>query len=161
MKKKLFVLSILSLIFVVLMFAFMFIPMAEKSNTYDIEGAFSIFNFATYSFFAFTGLNAGAHLYPVVALVFAVFIVIHAIKNIKMSKSEEELKGTRYSVKCLWILFIVALYGWVGAFIDLGTGVGDMVGMTKALVFYLVPVIAIMIVNGKLKKLEIKKEETK
>ncbi len=159
MKKKLFVLSILSLVFVALMFILMFIPMGSSSTT-DNE-TYSIFGAATFNFLAFSFLNAGLRLYPIVALVFAIFIVIRSIKNFKISKSEEEPTQTKYSIKCLWILFIIAFYGWVAAFLDLGQGEGDMVGIIKATIFFLVPVIAIMVVNGKLKKLEIKKEEVK
>lgn len=159
MKKKLFVLSILSLVFTALMFILMFIPISP-SRTTDIK-VFSIFNIAIYNFLAFIPLKLGANFYPIAALIFAVFIVMRSIKNIKIAKSEEEPTETKYSIKCLWILFILAFYGWIFAFADLGNGEGDFPGITRALIFYLVPVIAIMVVNGRLKKLEIKKEETK
>ena len=159
MKKKLFVLSVLSLVLVVVMFALMFIPMTNGDAGFDGIKSFTIFNVIKFAFVAPSFFSFG-FAYPIIALIFAVFIVMRAIKNIILSKKEDETDGKKFSVRCLWILLVVAFYGWLNAFLVLGKGEGDMPGIIKAAIFYFIPVIALMVVNGRLKKLTTKKVET-
>ena len=162
MKKKLFILSVLSLVFVGIMFAVMFIPITTEDVNFDglFNGVFNIFNLIPYAFNGISFFSLG-FAYPIIALLFVIFVVIRAIKNIKLSKSEEEIAGKKLSVKNFGVIILFTLYGWFDAFLCVGYDDGDILGIVNTILFYFVPVIALMVINSKLKKLTIDKVEEK
>lgn len=166
MKKKLFVLSVISLVFVALMFVVWFIPLTDK-DLFDLP--FSLFGFLVVTIEAPLEIILSSFvtilIYDILNVVFGVLIVIHCIKNIKFAKSNDEVvEGKKFATKAVGVMVVFAVLGWIAAFLVLGQGKGDVPGIIKALIVFLVPSITLTVLNGQLKKLQpktVKKEVNK
>lgn len=150
MKKNLFKFTILSFIFLGIMILLMFIPLGDYG---DFDNISVIYLSQTHVRALLPKvLNLGVLLYPIGVAVFTILIVLKGVKNIILSKNENDVLNYNANTKFLWILLILAIWGWINSFLLFGQGDGNFVAIGMATLAYLVPVIALMIVNKKLKK---------
>ena len=164
MKKKLLTLSITSLVFIAFAVVMLFVPF-----TFEDKGEMQSF-FATMYFLDAEEIadiieevvTLPLLIYPIAVVVTAIFVVKTAIKNIKFAKNEGVALPKKVSTNLIFLL-IVGILAWalsIVFFIDENQVLGAFV---YAPFVYVIPTIALMIVNGEMKTVRgaIKKEMKK
>ncbi|MGN1040108.1 MAG: hypothetical protein ACI4QL_01620 [Candidatus Fimimonas sp.] len=153
--KKLSKLSITLIILSAITLVLLFVPMRVTVYPDNNSVAESAFTWLTYiiSIQYVAWWQLPTVVYPIVAALFAVIIVIKSIRNIKLAKTENPVLPKVAHTRCLFILLIFAIWGFGINFFNFGFGEGDWGAIGMAVVVYLLPVILLMVFNSQCKKL--------
>lgn len=146
MKKKIFTLSIVQLVFAILAVALLFLPIntIDKGDT----DTFLAYKHVTLELLEETFLGFGWFIYPILVGLCVIVATFRVIKLSKLTKDENAKTPKRLNPAIMVFTFFFGLWSWGVTFATFGDVDNTSTAILLSLVIYVIPSLLMLIVNA-------------